>query len=169
MPAKDVEFVTWTGDSDTADRGKRPCPCSAYPKMHLQWICTGWLSLSLFKTNRKKEIHEKNYPLKLTLRPCCHLPGSEHRATCASPGMGTGPARGGGVPPGGWEVGGEVRVLAVLDPALSCCRLIWEQNRWRAPTVPSIPAEELGCPLLLWAGTCRTILALIFGEAEPSS
>lgn len=94
MPAEDVEFVTWIGDSDTADQGKCPSPCLPYPKMHQQWICTGWLFL--FKTNRKKRgIHAKKTALKLTLSPCCHLPGSQHRATCTSPGVGIGPARGG--------------------------------------------------------------------------
>lgn len=122
MPAEDVEFVTWRGDSE---QGR--CPVRLTPTC----ICSGFARGGSFscKTNvkKKKEIHKKTFPLKLTLRPCCHLPGSEHRAPCASPGVGMGPSRCGGAPPGHWEAG-EAPVLAVLDPVLSCCRLIWEQK-----------------------------------------
>jgi len=59
MPAEEAEVVTWTGDSNRADQGKRPSPRPAYPKMHLQWLCTGWLVL--VKTNRgKKGTRENN-------------------------------------------------------------------------------------------------------------
>lgn len=104
MPAEDVEFVTWIGDSDTADQSKCPSPCLAYPKKHQQWICTGWLFL--FKTNREKKRHsrQKN-PVETHPEPLLPSTGVPAPSHLHQPRGGNRACPGWVVPPGCWEGG----------------------------------------------------------------